>query len=355
MTWRELSAERFNTIKSKVVVDVRSPFEHLKEYIPDSVNIPILSDPERVEVGTVYKKEGEFKARKLALSLVAPKIPQIVGDIIAAKRENHTLVVHCWRGGMRSEAVCSFLSLMGVDCWRLAGGYKAWRKCVLDDFGRDHYPFSVIVLDGLTGVGKTDVLLELEAQGGDILDLEGLAVHRGSTFGGLGLGEQPTQKNFDSLLWDKLKDKTGGFLFVEAESRKIGNVTVPEFLINRIKSGPRVLLTSEKQERVKRINRDYEIALYKDRFQSLLKAVGTFKERLGGKRLIELSDMLDHGDTSKFIEILLSEYYDPLYRRHLARPEDYVLTIDSTDSSFAARQILEWCRSSSRTLDSAIQ
>ena len=345
MTWRELSAERFNSIKAKVIVDVRSPCEFVGEFIPGAVNIPLLSDEERAEVGKVYKEQGEFRARRLALGVVAPRIPEIVDKIIASKKENHTLVVHCWRGGMRSEAVVSFLSLMGVDCWRLTGGYKAWRRCVMDDFEADRYPFRVVVVDGLTGVGKTEVLKELEAIGMDVLDLEAIANHRGSIFGGIGLAEQPTQKNFDGYLWERLRTFSGDFVFVEAESRKIGSVRLPEFLMERIKdrSGIRILLESSLSCRVERISRDYHLLDHKEALLDLLGRVRIFKERLGHEKIKGLSDALQENRGEDFIESMLRDYYDPLYSRHIRRRTDYDLTVCSDDPVASAAAIKEWC------------
>ncbi|MBZ0188504.1 MAG: hypothetical protein K8F91_19810, partial [Candidatus Obscuribacterales bacterium] len=171
MTWRELNVEKFNSIDRKVVIDVRSPCEHLKESIPEAVNLPLLSDQERIVIGTVYKQEGALIARRQAVGIIAPKIPAIVDEIMALKLPQHSLVVHCWRGGLRSEAVVSFLSVVGIDCFRLKGGYKAWRKQVVQDFADDDFDFEAIVLDGLTGVGKTEVLVELSKSGKTVLDL----------------------------------------------------------------------------------------------------------------------------------------------------------------------------------------
>ncbi len=324
------------------MVDVRSPCEFIKEYIPGSVNVPLLSDDERAEVGTVYRKEGEFRARKLALSIVAPKIPTIVNSILSEKRENHTLVVNCWRGGMRSEAVVSFLSLMGVDCWRLTGGYKAWRKQVLNDFDSDQYPFEVVVLDGLTGVGKTEVLLELSKLGASVLDLEGVASHRGSIFGGLGLPGQPSQKNFDGFLWDELRRVPGGVLFVEAESKSIGSIRLPEFLMERIKKGTRILLKGSLGARVARIEREYDLATYGEEINGLLQKIQIFKERLGREKLSNLSDALRSGNYSLAVQSLLTDYYDPLYRRHLSPESDYALSVSSDDVTSCAEKIQEW-------------
>ena len=347
MTWKELDVNRFNQITAKVVVDVRSPIEFEKECIPGAINVPLLSDSERETIGIVYKQEGEFKARKLALKVVAPKIPDIVNRIIELKRDNHTLVVHCWRGGMRSEAVVSFLSLMGVDCWRLSGGYKAWRRTLLDKFEKDDYLFKTVVLDGLTGVGKTEVLSELERLGMAVLDLEKLANHRGSVFGGLGLCEQPSQKNFDASIWRELASKDGDlFLFMEAESKKLGKLSLPDFLYNRIQNGKKVLLTSALEDRVIRIQKEYKLHEHVDELLKVLNSATTFKVRLSKEKVAQLSDYLSHGECEKFISVMLRDYYDPLYSRHIDRFNPQ-LTVCSKDPDEAVRVISNWLLSTS--------
>lgn len=337
---------RFNEIAAKVVIDVRAPCEHRREYIPGAINIPILTDSEREIVGTVYKNNGEFKARKLALEIVSPKIPTIVSSIIDLKKENHTLVIHCWRGGMRSEAVASFLSLMGVDCLRLKGGYKAWRRALLTKFRQDEYLFKAVVLNGLTGVGKTEVLVELERLGMKVLNLEELANHRGSVFGGLGLDEQPSQKNFDAFIWSELEEKdSDGYLFLEAESKKLGKLSLPDFLHDRIQNGNKILLTDSYTNRVNRIERDYKLHEHKDELLKVLNSATTFKERLSNEKVAQLSDNLKNDQSDKFIEILLRDYYDPLYKRHIDRFEPQ-LTVCSENAREAARGIQQWLMSS---------
>ena len=163
MTWREISPEQLCDLKNALVIDVRSPCEYLLESIPQAVNVPLLSDDERAQVGTVYKQEGEVPARRLALRIISPKIPQIVDAILALRTQGVSLVIHCWRGGLRSEAVVSFLTIVGIDCWRLTGGYKAWRRMVVHDLEGAGFEFDPVVLHGQTGVGKTEIARRLEA------------------------------------------------------------------------------------------------------------------------------------------------------------------------------------------------
>lgn len=349
MSWRSIDVKEFNEL-TKVVIDVRSPCEHIIENIPGSINIPLLSDEERAIVGTTYKERGELTARRQALSIVSPKMPELADRIISLKRQGHALIIHCWRGGLRSEAVASFLSVVGVDCFRLTGGYKAWRRQVVEDFGEDRYPFQTIVLDGLTGSGKTDVLAALTRCGESVIDLEQLANHRGSVFGGIGLGEQPTQKNFEAALWSALRTlNNASNVFIEAESRKIGRLAVPTFLLARIKESRRVLIEGSLDARCKRIVRDYAGNMQNnqaeaDKFLAALRSLQPLKERVGKRRVEELSDVFACQDYSRFVEGILTEYYDPLYARHIEERKPYDLVVCADDPDEAAERIVKWSR-----------
>ncbi len=342
MTWRELSPERLFELKDALVIDVRSPCEHKAEYIPCSVNIPLLEDDERAIVGTIYAVEGEMVARRKALKIISPKIPDIVDKILELKKQGQHIVVHCWRGGLRSETVASFLTVVGIDCWRLTGGFKAWRKVVIDDFARDDYQISPVILHGRTGVGKSNILCELEKIGAQVLNLEELANHRGSVFGALGLAEQPTQKNFESELWLKLKSFRAGPVFMEAESKKIGRLTLPEFLNRAIASGQRILITGSVACRVERIVHEYAGKFSAETKAEAVKAMQNLKVRLGTKRVDEITAFGTDGKLDQAIEALLIEYYDPLYDGHIHKNSPFELTVDGDDAAEAARTIMQW-------------
>lgn len=348
MTWREISAEELNKLKDRVIVDVRSPCEHEKENIPDSHNVPLLSDEERAVVGTIYKKKGEATARKEALKLIAPKIPPLIDEILSHADHGKSIVVHCWRGGLRSEAVASFLSVIGTDCWRLTGGYKAWRRQVLNDFEVNQYQFQPVILQGLTGVGKTEILRELKALSLKVLDLEGLANHRGSVFGGMGLGEQPTQKNFDAALWTQLRELGPGPVFMEAESRKIGKLSLPDCIYSRIQSGRRILVTGTLEARGRRIVDDYAPHLTAETQAAFIARLPVIRERIGTKRTGEIREMAENGNVAEAVESLLLEYYDPLYKRHIESQSPFELEVSGDDPAQAARSIQSWMEQSVR-------
>jgi len=339
MTWRELSADRLFELKDPLIVDVRSPCEHKAEYIPTSVNIALLEDDERALIGTIYAVEGEMVARRRALKIISPKIPDIVDRILELKKSGQHIVIHCWRGGLRSETVASFITVVGIDCWRLTGGFKSWRKTVIEDFARDQYPFTPVVLHGRTGVGKSDLLCALEKSGAQVLNLEQLANHRGSVFGALGLDAQPTQKNFESELWLKLRTFGEGPVFLEAESRKIGKISLPEFLVKRISSGRKVLVDGSVPCRVKRIVDEYAGMFSDDVKAEAVSAIQNLRVRLGSKRTAEICELGLKGNLSQAIEALLTEYYDPMYDGHLNRNAPYEVTVSGDDISRASQQL----------------
>lgn len=342
MTWRELTVEQFNDLHNKVVVDVRSPCEHIKENIPGSFNVPLLSDEERSIVGTIYAQQGEAIARRRAVDIIAPKIPSLIDRIASMRLPGHALVVHCWRGGLRSEAVVSFLSIVGLDSFRLAGGYKAWRRSVVNDFNNHSYAFRTIILDGLTGAGKTDVLKQLLKLGEPVLDLEHLANHRGSAFGGIGLAEQPSQKNFEGRLWQQLRELRADYLFVEAESRKIGHIAVPSFLLEKMKVGGKILVESTLDARCERLLREYTEKVEREKVLEALHSLEPLKERLGKEKMGELTEFFRVEKYHEFTEILLNEYYDPMYCKHLAVKEPFDLIVNANDPEKAAGEIHHW-------------
>ncbi len=346
MEWRELEAEDLYGLRNPLIIDVRSPSEFAAERIPEAINIPLLSDAERVQIGTVYKCEGDLIARRQALSIIAPKIPEIIEEILNYKERTRAIVVHCWRGGLRSEAVSSVLSIAGIPSYRLSGGYKAWRNMVLKDLVEGRYDFAPIALYGFTGAGKTALLHELSKQQFQVLDLEVIANHRGSTFGGLGLDEQPSQKNFEAELWNQLRmlDRSKP-VFIEAESRKLGKLSLPDQILKKIKESPAILVESSLQARATRITHDYlnackskEIAI-----KEALSMLSRLNEALGKSRVEEIKRFLNDGLIELAVQTLLVEYYDPLYSKSL-KNRSFKLTICNDNSVEAVMALEEWTK-----------
>src|SRR5210317_348207 len=304
--------------RGAVLIDARSPAEFAEATIPGAINIPILDDTERAEVGRLYKQIGKTEARRRGVALVSPKIPAMV-EQTAGLQANTALpaVVFCWRGGMRSLALTQFLELAGVPARQLSRGHKGFRRHVLDFLENGQWG-RLIVFRGLTGVGKTHYLHRLVEAGFPIIDLEGLANHRGSAFGNLGLPPQPTQKMFEALIWDVLrKIPQEAFVLAEGESRHIGRVALPVQLFNSLQIETSIWLKADLSTRVRNILSDYPaIDSLKTDFTVPIKAL---KERLGNKTVSRYLELLDAGKWSELVRDLMENYYDPLYQHTLPK------------------------------------
>ena len=295
-----------------LVIDVRTPAEFTEATIPGAVNVPIFSSEERVQVGTVFKQQGKRDARKLGIQLVAPKIPQLIEQIEDLRRDHSgPVIVFCWRGGMRSLAMTSFINLAGIPAQQLLGGHKGFRRKVLDYFEQQQWP-PVFVLRGLTGVGKTRVLHQLQQMDYPVVDLEGLANHRGSAFGALGLEPQPSQKKFDALLWERLEQlKDQPYLVTEGESLHIGRVMISKSFHQAMQVEPSLWLSASLDVRTQIILEDYPaLDQLREQFK---KPINALKERLGSKVVAEFLELLNSGQWDKLVRELMVRYYDPLY------------------------------------------
>lgn len=314
---KDITVEELFQIDNPVVIDIRAPIEYKEGAIPGSVNIPLFTDKEREEIGTIYKQIGQDQAKWRAMELVSPKIPMLLKSIKDAVGQTHEQpIIHCWRGGMRSKAILTFLDFAGIRAKRLEGGYKAYRQFILKEIPQ-LIPEMAVVIHGLTGVGKTEILQILENRGYPMLDLEGMANHRGSIFGGVGLGQGHNQKQFDSLLYKKLKEINGNAYFLmEAESKRIGKVSQPDELMEKKMNGINFHVHSPIEQRVSFIAKEY-IEQYKHETwyfdvikESLNKVFRRLKDVEVKKRLEE---HLDSRHYQEMIQLLLEKYYDPMY------------------------------------------
>lgn len=334
-----LSVERFLENRERYfVVDVRSPGEYVKAHIPGAQNIPLFTDEERALVGTAYWKEGTDRAKLVGLSIVSPRLPRMVETILeaAAGRE---VVLYCWRGGMRSRSVISIMEALGFPAWQLIGGYKAFRRQVVKYFHNTRLNIPVFVLNGLTGVGKTRMIQTLLGMGAPALDLEGIANHRGSAFGAVGLGEPRSQKDFDALLFLALSDlKDAPYLIVEGEGKRIGPVIVPDFLYEAMRQGPHILLETSLAIRVRRILQEYYGQL--DNTEALVQAVLSLQKKMGREACEALAAQIRQGDLEAAARTLCTDYYDLYYRDSKQKKSHYLAVVDVADLQWGAGQII---------------
>jgi len=288
-------------------VDVRSPSEYANATIPGSLNIPLFDDAERAEVGTLYKQVSVEAAKQRGLEIVSAKLPVFVrqfADIPGKK------AVFCWRGGMRSKATATVLSLMDIHVYRLVGGYRAYRQWVVRQLETMSFAPRAIVLHGNTGTGKTAILRRLKQKGYPVLDLESMAGHRGSTFGEIGL-KANNQKTFESLLVEDLmacQDKP--YVIFEAESKRIGKIVLPELIVEKKESGLHILIELPAEERVRQIIRDYEPWNHRE---ACLQAFMRIKSKIHTPIAHEIESCLKQEKYEPAVEMLLQYCYDPRY------------------------------------------
>lgn len=287
------------------VFDVRSPKEFLYGHMPGAINLPLLNDEERHEVGIVYKNQGHDEAVKLGYRLVGHKFIKYI-EAAKAQAVDGTVCLYCWRGGLRSNTMAWLLGSVGLKVYLLEGGYKRFRNWCLDEF---RFQWPLVVLSGKTGAGKTEVLHALHRMGDQTVDLESLAVHRGSAFGGIGLPIQPTQESFENALAWRLSDShTASRVWVENESRFIGKLRIPDDLFAQMKKRPLVTIDRDVTIRANRIVHEY------GKFDRTLLAEKTtsITKRMGGDRVKASITALDDGDLIGWV-LPLMDYYDRNY------------------------------------------
>lgn len=321
------------------IVDVRAPKEYLKGHIPGAVNVPLFEDEERHIIGIQYKEQGKEQAVLKGLELVGPKLAQFVlqAKRLSASRE---LLVHCWRGGMRSQSLAWLWETSGFEVGVLNGGYKAYRRRVRSDLAQ---PLQLIILGGKTGSGKTALLQALEDVGEQVIDLESIANHKGSAFGGIGQIAQPSVEQFENELHSIVQklDHTRR-IWVEDESNAIGRVYIPQEFWKQMQRAPVVVVEVPHEERIGRLVREY--AGCED--QELKAALIRIKKRLGGKDLGLALEALEQKDYALTAEIAL-RYYDKAYSFSLKRKHTqqlYTITLSLQNLERSSQQLLEYCQ-----------
>jgi tRNA 2-selenouridine synthase len=321
-----ISLDEFLALRKQFpVVDVRSEGEYQEGHIRSAVNIPLLNNAERIEVGTDYKLKGQAEAIKTGFRLVGPRLLDIINQAEQAGRE---LLVHCWRGGMRSANFSQFAGMAGIKTHTLKGGYKAYRQAALNSFQK---PLNLMLLTGCTGSGKSEVLRALKEAGEQVIDLESLASHKGSAFGGLLLPSQPTTEQFQNELFEELLNlDLSKRIWVEDESIAIGKIFLPPDFWRTMCQSPMVQMDVPKQVRVQRLVNEYGTA---DRAE-FLSIMQKITKRLGGQHFNAAREKLLAEDMAGTIEILLT-YYDKAYLKSIEKRKDllrYTIEWDGLDS-----------------------
>ena len=324
------------------VIDARSEAEFAEDHLPGARNWPSLNNEERQLVGTQYKQISAFDAKKRGAALVAKNIAVHLQRDVINKPRNWQPLVYCWRGGKRSGSLALVLDQIGFDVTLVGGGYKAFRAALVADLPKLAAQFDYRVICGTTGSGKTRLLQALAAQGAQVLDLEALANHRSSVLGVIPGLQQPTQKGYDTLIWGALKSFDASRpVYIESESKKVGNVAVPEGLISAMRAAPCLQLNLCENERVALLLEDYDF---------FVKDIEFFCDRLGaltqarGKEVVQnWQNRSRSGDVAGVVRELLVKHYDPVYLQSMRRnfvQYSAAEPVAPADRSMAAMQLL---------------
>lgn len=309
------------------VIDVRSPAEFKKGHIPGAINIPLFSDEERAIVGTKYVQESRYSSVIAGLDMVGPKLSGFV-ETTTKIAPNGKVLVYCWRGGMRSSSMSWLLNLAGINSRTLIGGYKSYRRYTKEYLSK---PFKLVVLGGMTGSGKTELILELSKHNQQIVDLEGLANHKGSAFGAIGQKPQPSTEFFENILFEDLyKLNPNKPIWVEDESKAIGSVFIPLEFFNQMLNSPVIAIERSTKTRIKRLTAEYTSC----NPQLLIDSVNKIAKRLGGDNVIKAIKGIEEGNFEEAVGISLY-YYDKAYQYGLSnkRVKPIICPLDDNNTS----------------------
>ena len=323
-----------------LIIDVRSPAEFALDHIPGAVNFPVLNNEERAQIGTLYKQVSPFAAKKLGAALVSKNIAKHIEENLLELPREWRPLIYCWRGGERSGAFTHILNRIGWKAMQLESGYQGFRRAVIDGLEHAASSFRFQVICGMTGSGKTRALQEAQKYGAQILDLEALAIHRGSVLGNEPNIEQPSQKGFETALWNALRNLDPSKpVLVESESKKVGGVHIPDALMEKIRNGACIELRSSPQTRVSWLLREYHHFLTDtDNFKSKLSLLTA---HYGKVQITKWSEAIDTGNFPELVEELLLKHYDPSYQSSIVRnfpqykAENFVQLDNDSDEAFA--------------------
>jgi len=300
------------------IIDVRSPAEYEEDHIPGAINLPVLGNEERAEVGTVYVQESRFRARRIGAACVARNVARHLETALSDRDAKFRPLLYCWRGGMRSNAMATILSQIGWRVGVLAGGYRTWRRAVVAALFDDPSPIDLVLIDGETGAAKTELLGRIEMLGVQTIDLEGVAAHKGSVFGADMARAQPSQKLFESQLFDRIRRRDASRpVVVEAESSKIGRLNIPKRLWASMSAAPRLTIRADAAARA-----NYLVGAYADFINTpgeVERAIERLRPFHKKETIEEWLSLSGEGKYAALAERLMREHYDPLYQRSRKR------------------------------------
>ncbi len=324
------NTSRANDTAFDSIIDVRSPSEFLSDHMPNAINLPVLDDGQRALIGTMYKNINPFEAKRAGAALIAQNIALHLQTKLVEKDRNWRPLIYCWRGGQRSGALAKIFSDIGWHSSIVNGGYKAYRKTVLDGLNDIPSQLRLILLSGPTGTAKTHILRAAAEKGVQVLDLEGLANHRGSLLGSEPGSLQPAQRLFESRLYSCLQafDSTRS-VFIEAESNKIGQIHIPSALWAAMRQAHRISITAPFAARVAFLQRDYRHII--ENKDDLIELLSSLQQRYSADIFDKWHETIKNGDWDGFVKAILETHYDPSYARSSAsRPLIDILSLTAT-------------------------
>lgn len=327
---KDITYEESLAIDDPLYIDVRAPLEYDEDHIPGAINLPIFSNEERKEVGTLYRVTGRDDAVRRGTEIGGKNIGSIINSLMEYRDRN--IVIYCARGGMRSGSVAALVNSLGISTCRITDGYKSYRRYVNSFLETVRVEQRLFVLQGFTGAGKTEIISHIE----NSIDLEQMAGHRSSVFGAIGLC-QKSQKHFETEICKRLKElEQQRYIVIEGESQKVGNLHIPQNIFRQMRGAPVIYIDTPIERRVEIIRKEY--ARFNEH-EKILGTVASLRNRLGSKKTDELTALYNSGKIDGFIEMLLVDYYDKLYSHTLDR-FNYIAVIKNNNSEEAAKETI---------------
>lgn len=321
-------------LNDPVYIDVRSPGEFLADHIPGALNLPLFDDDERKEIGTIFNRIGQENAIVRGSEIAGGKLGDIISEI--SRIRDRDIVIYCFRGGMRSSSLVSLLASLDYKVYKLKYGYKGYRSYINERLVTINIDPRAFILQGLTGTGKSEIIRNIS----NAIDLEKMAGHRSSVFGGIGLTVN-TQKMFETLLLTRIEElKSAEYVIMEGESRKIGDIHIPNRVLYVINNSPAILIRASMERRVKILTDEY-IPYFN--INELIPIVQSLEQRIGKNNSALLIEYLEKRDIENFTVLLLEKYYDPLYM-HTMKKMSFIAEIENTDTAGTVRKVGEVIR-----------
>lgn len=312
---------------------MRSPLEYNTQRIPGSTNLYLLSDEERAVIGKEYVRSSTKMAKSKGVKFVSNRLPYLFDEILEYSREYRNVILYCDRGGYRSKSIWSLLNSLDIKVYRLKDGYKGYRKYIRENLDSLIHSITPVVLAGNTGCGKTKILNILSEKGYPVIDLEGLANHRGSLLGHVGLESQPSQKMFESLLFEELSKYQGKYVFMEGESSKIGSINLPKTLSQNLRNAYSIRIDSSMDHRVSNLVEEYGKPEYRN---ELMESVKRLEGYISKENINYLNIQIDLGNLIEPAKLLCERYYDIKYKKRI-----FDKTILNEDEEKSARELIK--------------